>query len=46
MPVPGGLEVFLVPALFLLAFIGLAGKFVLKWVREGFDEEVTENQSE
>lgn len=46
MPVPGGPEVFLVPALILLASIGLGGKFVFKWVREGYDEEVAEDQSE
>ncbi len=45
MAIPGGPEVFLVPALFLLAFLGLAGKYVLKWVREGYESE-TENTTE
>ena len=40
MAIPGGLEVFLVPALFLLAFLGLAGKYVLKWMREGYESEL------
>ena len=35
MAIPGGLEVFLVPGLFLLAVLGLGSKYVLKWVREG-----------
>lgn len=46
MSVPGGLDVFLVPALFLLAFVGLAGKFTIKWIQERCDGEVTENLSE
>lgn len=42
MPVPGGPVVFLVPALFLLALLGLAAKFVYRWVREGYEDEVTD----
>ncbi len=43
MAIPGGLEVFLVPALFLLAFLGLAAKYLLKWMREGYGTEVESN---
>jgi hypothetical protein len=30
---------FRIPALFLLAIPGLASTYVLKWVREGYEEE-------
>lgn len=46
MAIPGFPEVFLVPALFLLAFLGLAGKYIIKWIREGYEEEVSEENSE
>lgn len=38
MAIPGGLEVFLVPALFLLAILGLASRYLLKWFRQGYEE--------
>lgn len=41
MALPGDLEVFFVPALFLLAFLGLVGKYLLKWFREGYEETST-----
>jgi len=43
MAIPGGLEVFLVPALFLLAFLGLAAKYLLKWFRQGYEDESGES---
>jgi len=44
MAIPGGLlEVFLVPALFLLAFLGLAAKYLLKWFRQGYEDESEES---
>ena len=46
MQIPGSLIVFLVPALFLLAFLGLAGKYVLEWMREGYEEEVGDERPE
>lgn len=37
------LVVFLVPALFLLAFLGLASKYVYKWMREGYEAETADH---
>lgn len=42
--IPGGPEVFLVPGLLFLAFLGLVGKYLLKWFREGYQEGTNENQ--
>lgn len=44
MSIPGGIEVFFVPVLFLLALLGLVGKYVLKWFREGYDAELEEKR--
>ena len=42
MAIPGGPELYLVPALFLLAFLGLVAKYVLKWFREGYERGAEE----
>lgn len=43
MAIPGGIEVLIVPALLLLAVAGLAAKYILKWMQEGYQEELNEN---
>ncbi|WP_229125977.1 hypothetical protein [Halapricum desulfuricans] len=44
MVIPGGIEVLVVPGLVVLAVVGLVGKYILKWMQEGYEEEVAENQ--
>lgn len=46
MALPGGPEVLMLPAFVLLVVGAIAAKFLLKWMREGYEEEITENQSE
>lgn len=39
----GGLEVFLISTLFLLAFFGLAARYILKWFGEGYEQGAEED---
>ncbi|MCU4725405.1 hypothetical protein OB914_00230 [Halobacteria archaeon HArc-curdl7] len=46
MAIPGGPEVLVFPAFVLLVVGAFVAKFLLKWIREGYEEEVTENRLE